>query len=75
KAAQQGPKKRKDHSEVLKILKKNARKRRGGNGGNRSCEMIHQVSFEDTTSSASVNNDWQNWVVKQGTDRVAVDDV
>ncbi|MCI56355.1 sulfate transporter, partial [Trifolium medium] len=55
----------KDRREVLYVLKKNVRRRRGRKGGNRSCEMVHQGS-----SSASVNNDWKNWVVMQGTDQI-----
>ncbi|MCI93772.1 hypothetical protein A2U01_0115070, partial [Trifolium medium] len=34
--------------------------------------MVHQGSSDDKSSSASVNNDWKNWVVMQGTDQMAV---
>jgi hypothetical protein len=33
------------------------------------------VSSEEASSSASVNNDWKHWIVMQGNDRFAVDDV
>ncbi|MCI27137.1 sulfate transporter, partial [Trifolium medium] len=65
----------KDRSEVLKVLKKNVRRRRGGTGVNQSCSVSHQASSEVSSSAASVNNDWKHWVVMQGNDQVAVDDV
>ncbi|CAJ2642053.1 unnamed protein product [Trifolium pratense] len=65
----------KDRREVLKVLKKNVRHRRGGDGVNRSCSMSCRVSSEESSSSLSVNNDWQNWVAMQGTEQMAVDDV
>ncbi|MCI49083.1 sulfate transporter, partial [Trifolium medium] len=42
---------------------------------NRSCSVSRQVSSDESTSSASVNNDWQNWVAMQGNDQMSVDDV
>ncbi|MCI56375.1 hypothetical protein A2U01_0077626, partial [Trifolium medium] len=46
----------KDCAEVLKVLKKNERRRRVGTGGHRSCGVSQQS--DATTSSASANNDW-----------------
>jgi hypothetical protein len=46
---------------VLNILKKNVRIRRGKNDVSRSCEVIHQGSYEEASSTASVNNDWKHW--------------
>ncbi|MCI19032.1 sulfate transporter, partial [Trifolium medium] len=65
----------KDRSEVLRVLKKNVHRRRGETGVNRSCSVSHQPSSDVSSSSASVNNDSKHWVVMQGNDQVAVDDV
>ncbi|PNX78571.1 hypothetical protein L195_g034549 [Trifolium pratense] len=65
----------KDRSEVLKALKKNVRRRRGGDGFNRSCSMSCLGSSGGSNSSGSVNNDWTNWVAVHGNDQLAVDDV
>ncbi|CAJ2632329.1 unnamed protein product [Trifolium pratense] len=65
----------KDRCEVLKALKKKVRRRRGGDGFNRSCSMSRHVSSGDSVSSGSINNDWTNWVAIHGNDQVAVDDV
>ncbi|PNX89689.1 hypothetical protein L195_g045811, partial [Trifolium pratense] len=65
----------KDRKEVLKVLKKNVCKRQGGSRADRSCEVVHQVSSEKNQSSASVNNDWENWVVMQDNNYMVVDDV
>ncbi|PNX64490.1 hypothetical protein L195_g054045, partial [Trifolium pratense] len=65
----------KDRREVLKVLKKNVRRRRGGDEVNRSCSMSRRFSSDKSSSSPSVNNDWQNWVAMQGTEQMAVDDV
>ncbi|XP_045831171.1 uncharacterized protein LOC123922499 [Trifolium pratense] len=65
----------KDRCVVLKVLKKSVRQRRGGDGVNRSCTMSRQASSGDSSSSGSVNNDWQNWVAIHDNDQLAVDDV
>ncbi|PNX70736.1 hypothetical protein L195_g057692, partial [Trifolium pratense] len=64
-----------DRRDVLKVLKKSVRRRRGGDEVNRSCSVRRRVSSVESSSSASVNNDWQNWVAMQGTEQMAVDDV
>ncbi|GAU12613.1 hypothetical protein TSUD_132230 [Trifolium subterraneum] len=64
-----------DRSEVLKILSKSVRRRRGGKGLNQSGVASIQASSEESSASASVNNDWKNWVVMQGNDQVPEDDV
>ncbi|MCI66470.1 sulfate transporter, partial [Trifolium medium] len=51
------------------------RRRRGRKGVNRSSEMFHQSLDGENSSSASVSNDWKNWVVMQGNDQMVVDDV
>jgi len=65
----------KDRNNVLKELKKQARKHRGGlvNNGIKVKEGV--VSGPSETSQASVNKDWHNWVVLHGDEDVAVEDV
>ncbi|GAU27940.1 hypothetical protein TSUD_146550 [Trifolium subterraneum] len=65
----------KDRNEVLQVLTKNVRRRRGGKGNSQTGDLSTRLSFEDSTSSASVNNDWKHWVVMQGDDKAAEDDV
>ncbi|MCH79869.1 sulfate transporter [Trifolium medium] len=65
----------KDRGEVLKILKKQVRRRRGGDNINRSCSVSRRTSSVESSSSSSVNKDWQNWVAMQGSEQMAVDDV
>ncbi|MCI08523.1 DUF4283 domain protein, partial [Trifolium medium] len=65
----------KDRREVLNILKKNVRRRSGRTSASRSCEVKRLGTSEDTSSSASVNNDWKHWVVMHGNEKMAVDDV
>ncbi|MCI66061.1 endonuclease/exonuclease/phosphatase family protein, partial [Trifolium medium] len=40
-----------------------------------SCGVSHQVSSNASSSSVSANNDWQHWVVMQGSEQVVADDV
>ncbi|CAJ2645133.1 unnamed protein product [Trifolium pratense] len=65
----------KDRGEVLKILKKHVRRRRGGDNINRSCSVSRRTSSVESSSSSSVNNEWQNWVAMQGSEQMVVDDV
>ncbi|GAU17883.1 hypothetical protein TSUD_330090 [Trifolium subterraneum] len=65
----------KDRNEVLRILKKTERRRKVGPVSDQLKEVSQQVSSDKSTSSASVNNDWQHWVVLQGNAQVAEDDV
>jgi len=37
--------------------------------------MISKEVSDDTVSSNSVNNDWKNWVVMHGSEKVAKEDV
>jgi hypothetical protein len=64
-----------DRKEVVRILKKNARRRRNRGKDNQSGGVVPQTSSEGVTASSSVNNDWKNWVALQGNDRVVEDDV
>ncbi|PNX58449.1 hypothetical protein L195_g059196 [Trifolium pratense] len=65
----------KDRCAALKALKKQVRRRRGGDNVNRSCSMSRRASPAESSSSSSVNNDWQNWVAMQGTEQMTVDDI
>ena len=65
----------KDRKNIMKILRKKIRKRSGRKEprGGVSMESNH-ISSNDS-SSMSVNNDWQHWVVMHGNEKVAVEDV
>ncbi|GAU38041.1 hypothetical protein TSUD_274430 [Trifolium subterraneum] len=65
----------KDRNEVLQVLTKNVHRRRGGKGNSQTGDLNIRLSSEESTSSASVNNDWKHWVVMQGDDKAAEDDV
>ncbi|MCI28394.1 sulfate transporter, partial [Trifolium medium] len=56
----------KDRKEVLKILKKEVRRRSGRSRYNRSVGIVHQASSNSGSSLASVNKDWEHWVVMHG---------
>jgi hypothetical protein len=58
-----------------RILPKNMRRHRGGKGSTRPSDLSHQLFYDESTSSASVNNDWNHWVGMQGDDKAAEDDV
>jgi hypothetical protein len=51
------------------------RKRRDGNGDNFVKSVMQEGSNDTTTSEVSVNDDWKNYVVLLGKEKVAVDDV
>ncbi|MCI21881.1 hypothetical protein A2U01_0043052, partial [Trifolium medium] len=65
----------KDRREVLKILKKEVRKRSGRSRTNKSVEVVHQDRSGSDSSVASVNKDWEHWVVLHRNEKVAVEDV
>ncbi|GAU50935.1 hypothetical protein TSUD_411320 [Trifolium subterraneum] len=66
----------KERREVLKILKKEVRKRSGRSRTNKSVTGVQQKSSGSVDSSmASINKDWENWVVMHGDEKVAVEDV
>ncbi|GAU34276.1 hypothetical protein TSUD_321220 [Trifolium subterraneum] len=65
----------KDRNEVLHVLTKNVRRHRGGKDSYRSGDLCHRPPSEESTSSASANNDWKHWVVMQGDNEAAKDDV
>ncbi|MCH79555.1 hypothetical protein A2U01_0000306 [Trifolium medium] len=66
---------RQDHKEVLKILKKEVRKRSGRMENKNSVKSVHPSSSNSNSSTASVNKDWEHWVVMHGNEKVAEEDV
>jgi hypothetical protein len=65
----------KDRKEILRILRRKVRKRSGRNEACGSTEVVNQSSVSIDSSSTSVNNDWQHWVVMHGNEKVGVEDV
>ncbi|AES88382.2 hypothetical protein MTR_4g054200 [Medicago truncatula] len=65
----------KDRSSVLKILKKNVRKRQGSDRLKKAVDVVSHSVYDGNSSSDSVNNDWSHWVVLKGNEKVAVEDV
>ncbi|MCH79613.1 cysteine-rich receptor-like protein kinase, partial [Trifolium medium] len=64
-----------NRAEVLKILKKEVRKRRGRLENKNSVKSVHPSSSNSGSSSVSVNKDWEHWVVMHGNERVVKEDV
>ncbi|KAK2362426.1 hypothetical protein QL285_087490 [Trifolium repens] len=65
-----------DRREVLKILQKNARRRKTNGGvARRARPTGSKASAEGANSDSSVNNDWKHWVAMQGSDRAVEADV
>jgi hypothetical protein len=65
----------KDRREVLNILNKEVRKRRGKRISVKSGEVVRQGSAEVDSSLASVNKDWEHWVVMHGDEKAVEEDV
>ncbi|MCI12619.1 DUF4283 domain protein, partial [Trifolium medium] len=64
-----------DRKEVLKILEKEVKRRSGRSRSHKSVEVVNQVSSNSGSSAASINKDWEHWVVMHGNEKVAVEDV
>ncbi|MCI64911.1 endonuclease/exonuclease/phosphatase family protein, partial [Trifolium medium] len=41
----------------------------------RPSAKVRQASSEESTSSVTVNKDWEHWVALQGSEKTVVDDV
>jgi hypothetical protein len=63
-----------DRREIIKILKKQDRKRRARKATQRSKAAVTSMSESTKNSSSSVNKDWENWVVLKGKAREVGDD-
>jgi len=65
----------KDRKDVLRALKINVRKRMRPCGDFQVQENSKGKEAQQSVSQSSVNNDWENWLVLHGIDRVAQEDV
>ncbi|CAJ2662883.1 unnamed protein product [Trifolium pratense] len=63
----------KERAEVLRVVKKIEHRSRDGVGVVKDGGERHPVS--STVSPSTTSNDWKHWVVMQGNDKVAADDV
>jgi len=66
---------RKDHSSVLHILKSKASKLHGSDRLKKAVKVVSSGTFDKSSSSGSVNNDWVNWVAVHGNEKVVMEDV
>ncbi|MCI72144.1 hypothetical protein A2U01_0093407, partial [Trifolium medium] len=64
----------KDRHEVLKILKKEVRKRQGSSRVDKPVEVGNQDSAASGSSLASVNKDWEHWVALHGNEKLVNED-
>jgi len=64
---------KKDKKAILKVLKKQARKRK--EVSNASNVVVNSNSNSSNNSSSSMNKDWENWVLLHGKKDVVVEDV
>jgi hypothetical protein len=64
------------NSKIMKVLKQKIQnRRRQRDKVTRSLEEVSQSSHNDSSSQVSVNNDWQNWVVLNGSDTSKDEDI
>ena len=63
-----------DRREVLRALRRTSRKRKAVSGTSRA-KVTSKSGSPNCTSQTSVNNDWNNWLVLHGNDKVMSDDV
>jgi len=64
----------KDRKEVLRALRRTVKKRRMASEVSKT-KVISYDGSAQSDSQSLVNNDWSNWVVLHGNDKVAVDDI
>lgn len=63
-------------SKVLKLLKEKIRTRRRQRARvTKSLEEVHQNSSNESSTAASVTNDWQNWVALKGSTEAKAHDI
>jgi len=64
------------NSKILRVLKQNIRNRkRLREKVTRSLEQVHKSSLNESSSSASVHNDWKHWAVLHGNEETKAADV
>ena len=64
----------KDRTTVMKILKKKGCKYQGSSNLKKVVKMISIEPSEDISSSSSTSNDWHNWVIVHGSEKVLRED-
>ncbi|MCI17235.1 hypothetical protein A2U01_0038382, partial [Trifolium medium] len=64
-----------DRREVLRILEKEVRKSSGRNKIHKAAVVVNQDRSYSVSSGASVNKDWEHWVVLHGNEKVVREDV
>ncbi|XP_024626603.1 uncharacterized protein [Medicago truncatula] len=64
-----------ERKQILRVLKKQKRKRKGGEGNQVSKAVTVDKSHSSNLSTSSVNNDWENWVHLHGKGDKVADDV
>jgi len=63
-----------DRREFLRVLRRTTKQRRSLSGTSKAKAASKAVS-SNCTSQTSVNNDWNNWLVLHGNDKVRSEDV
>jgi len=63
-----------DRREVLRALRRTTKHRREGSGASKAKDTS-KVASSNSTSQTSMNNDWSNWLVLHGNDKVLSEDV
>jgi len=64
-----------DRKEVLQALRKNIKKRKLVSSGSQANVSVPDNSTQSGSQASVNNNDWSNWLVVHGSDRVKSDDV
>ena len=63
-----------DRREVLHALRRTTKQRKAGSGVSKA-KVTSKVASSNCTSQTSENNDWSNWLVLHGNDKVVTKDV
>jgi len=64
------------NSKIMKVLKQKIwNRRRQRERVTRSLELVSQNSNKESSSMATVNNGWQNWVVLRGSEETKAEDI
>jgi len=64
----------KDRKEIVRALRRTSKQRREVSDVSKA-KVISNEGSSHSDSQSSVNNDWKNWLVLHGNDKVIVDDV
>ena len=63
-----------DRRDVLHALQRTTKQRKAGSGVSKA-KVTSKVASSNCTSQTSINNDWNNWLVLHGNDKVMTEDV